>query len=1116
MSPTDSEELELERERLLAQLLADEGLEETAAVGPRNPGESIPVTFAQEVLWLLDRSTPGLSAYNTPLARRIRGPLDFEALSTALTALADRHEALRTVFQASGDGAVQVVLPTSPVSLIVTDLEDLPATDREAAALKSLRAIADMPFDIATEPGFRAAVARISGNEHILLLLTHHIVSDAWSYGVLLRDLSVLYSAAASTSPHALPAPALQLGDYAAWQRATANAGAIDEGLAYWRNRLDGASSLELPTDFPRPVSQGFGGARSNLVLSVDLQRNIRELAKRKGVTVYMVLLAAYATVLRRYAPQDEVVIGSAVAGRTRHEFEEIVGYFSQALPMRVRFENNPTLDAVLESVRDTVLGAFEHQDTPLESIVLELQRGRAQSHAPLFRVVLTMQDLLGSELELNGAQVSPVELDQSSTKFDLTLLATERNDGLDLSLWYRTDLFAGGYADRFLGHLRNVLNAMTSNTSQHIADIVLLSATEREQLTEWNATTVQEGPAATLVSLFEAQAARVPDVTALVGGSVATGENADLAQLSYAALNQQANQLAHELVSHGVSANAPVGLLIDREVETVVALLGILKAGGCYVPLSEDVPPARIAQQLTECGAKVVVTTSELAAKLPATVAAIRLNDSTDLATIRAHDASNPSIRVAPDSLAYVLYTSGSTGVPKGVAITHANIVHYARAVSRVLADVSPATAGDGLGALDGMHFGMLSTFAADLGLTSVMPSLLSGSTLHILSKDTTTNPARYADYLRDHPLDIVKVTPNHLMALTTGKQGTALAPLLPRRWLVLGGEALRPDVARELLRAGTCRVLNHYGPTETTVGVCTFEATNESIDKVVAMGAQTVPVGAPLANTHTFVVDPNGAEQPIGIPGELLLGGHGVAAGYLGRTDLTEERFSQFAGERVYHTGDRVRRLESGVIEFLGRADNQVKVRGFRVELGEIAGAIRSHAGVDQAEVLVFKSGEEDLVVGYVVPRQGYAVSHSDRPTPERLRDWVATLLPEYMIPASIVIIEQMPLTANGKVDRAALPVPDASKVEAGQSVAPRNEIEEQLCAIWCDVLKKDSIGVTDNFLALGGHSLLAIRVLGRISKAFGVRLPLRTLFETPTVEALALAIASARAAS
>ena len=1110
-------ELEQARQRLLEQLLAEEGVDAPALViGPRDPAAPIPVTFAQEVLWLLDRGTPGLAAYNTPLARRVRGPLDVDALARSVGWLSARHEALRTVFEARGDGAVQVVLPAIPVHIALHDVSGLPVGERASAAIAALRAVADTPFDLATERGFRVALARIADDDHILLLLTHHIVSDAWSYGVMLRDLGALYGVARQNAQPQLPPPALQLGDYAAWQRAAANEGAIEAGVSYWRARLAGISTLDLPTDHARPAAQGFAGARRSVTLPPELHAGVRALAQRTGVTSYMVLLAAFATVLRRYALQDEITIGSAVAGRTSHELEGIVGYFSQALPMRVRFDGDPTFAGVLERVRETVLGAFEHQDTPLESLVLELQRGRAQSHAPLFRVVLTMQDLQGSELRLEQATITPIELDQTSTKFDLTLLATERPEGggLELALWYRTDLFTSGYSERFLGHLRSVLEFVVADPQQRIAALPLLTEGERAQLVAWNATAIDEGATTTFVELFEAQAARVPDRTAVVAATSAN-DATELEHCSYAALNAQANQLAHELRRLGVGPNVPVGLRLDRSAGAIVGLVGILKAGGCYVPLSEDAPAARIAQQIAECGAKVVVTTAALAATLPHSVTALRLDNEQDAATLREHPMSNPVGVATADALAYVLYTSGSTGVPKGVAITRANMVHYARAVSRVLADVPASQPGDGFTALDGLHFGMVSTLSADLGKTCLLPALLSGGTLHVLGKDATTDPVRFADYMRDHALDVIKVTPNHLMALTMGKQGSDLAHVLPRRWVVLGGEALRLETARALLGAGTCRVLNHYGPTETTVGVCTFEATTTALDEAGALGAQTVPIGHPLANTRVFVVDTNGAEQPVGVPGELLLGGDGVARGYLGRADLTAERFVQFGRDCVYRTGDRVRRLANGAIEFLGRADDQVKVRGFRVELGEIAQALRSHPGVETAEVVLRRANDDMQVVAYVVPKPaGYAVSHADRPTIERLREWAAAQLPDYMVPSAFVLLEQMPLTPNGKVDRNALPMPDAGQAEAAQVVAPRNEIEAQLCAIWREVLKKDVVGVTDNFLALGGHSLLAIRVLGKISKTVGVRLPLRTLFETPTVEALAVAIATARA--
>ncbi|MBC8086228.1 MAG: AMP-binding protein, partial [Phycisphaerae bacterium] len=473
-----------------------------------------------------------------------------------------------------------------------------------------------------------------------------------------------------------------------------------------------------------------------------------------------------------------------------------------------------------------------------------------------------------------------------------------------------------------------------------------------------------------------------------------------------------------------------------------------------------------------------------------------------------------NPWFSATPDSVAYVLYTSGSTGVPKGVAVTHTNIVHYARAASRVLADVPQQAVGDGFATLDAWKFGLASTLAADLGNTSVFPALFAGGTLHVLSKEVTTEPSLFASYMAANALDVVKITPNHLIALLAGKRGKELAAVLPAKWVVTGGEALKLDAARLLLSAGSCRVLNHYGPTETTVGVCTFEVTQNSLDGIAAAGAQSIPVGHPLVNTHAFVVDARVYEVPVGVIGDLLIGGWGVTQGYLHNAERTAEVFVQHNGQRVYRTGDRVRRLSNGAIEFLGRGDHQIKIRGYRVELGDIEQVIGSHPGLESAVVTLRANAAGDAgLVAYVVPLQGgYAVAHADRPTVEKIREWAAVQLPDYMVPGSIIMLDALPLTANGKVDRAALPSPDAQPTRV--QVAPRTDTERQLVSIWSTVLKVEDVGVTDRFLDLGGHSLLAIRVLGRISKDLGVRLALRSLFETPTIAEIAVVIDAERA--
>ncbi|HEX7980365.1 MAG TPA: condensation domain-containing protein, partial [Gemmatimonadaceae bacterium] len=898
---------------LLDSLLGEEGIGSGAerAIPRRARDVAVPMSFAQELLWMLDRASPGLTAYHLPTARRLRGRLDLAALERALSLLVERHESLRTRFT-EVDGEPRLIIdPPGAVSASVVDLSALPVEERESEAERIARDRARMPFDLGREHLFRVSLIRLADEDHILLIDSHHIVLDGWSMGVLFRELAEAYAAQREGRTPALATQAIDFGDFALWQRERLSGDHLARLLEFWRGQLGEATEpLALPTDRPRSATPAFTGARRSLQLDAADSARIRSLAQRHDATLYMALLAGYGCVLHRYTGRDNVLIGSGSAGRTLPETEALVGYLNNTIVQRADCSGDPTFAELLGRVRESALAAYDHQEVPLEKLVLELRRGAERlSPAPLFEVVLTMQDAMSAPFTLAGLEASPYGLSMAGTKFDLTLLVAEQSEGLLLTAQYRSDLFEPATVDRFLGHLRTLLVAAASDPSCRLSALPLLSEAERAALDTWNATAVDEGERTTLTELVASQVARVPERAAVI---------AEDATLTYAQLAARAREVARRLTAAGVSPRDRVGLLLDRSAEAIVGLLGILEAGAAFVPLSVDAPDARIARQLAECGATALVASKALAARWATELAVVQVPDA-DI-DVGAADAE-PTHRASPDDLAYVLYTSGSTGVPKGVAVTHAHAVHYARAVSRVLADFRPDEPGDGFATLDGLQIGMVSTLAADLGYTSLLVALLAGGTLRIFSKEASTEPARFADLVAAHPLDILKITPGHLHALIGSRRGRDLVPLVPRRWLVLGGEPLRPELARLLLDAGTCRVLNHYGPTETTVGACTLEVNAARIEWAAAHGAQTVPIGRPLANVQALVTDGQGTELPVGVPGELMLGGAGVAAGYLGRPDLTAERFVERNGQRQYRTGDRARRLPDGTVEFLGR---------------------------------------------------------------------------------------------------------------------------------------------------------------------------------------------------
>jgi amino acid adenylation domain-containing protein len=1059
---------------------------------------SLPPSYAQELMWLTERASSGSSAYNIPRTRRLSGVLDIDALRRTFDAIVARHEILRTTYAFDAERAVQVIHPGAAAAFEVVDLTHLPAIARDAEAARQVRERSSRPFDLSFEAPFRVAVLRLGPTEHLLHIDSHHIAADGWSRDVMFRDLDALYTAFAAGVEPALPVLPIQYADYSVWQREQMSGDRLEQLLAYWRDQLgDAEFVLDVPTDFPRPPVAATDGVMRSIDLSPTLVAGIRQLGRRHDATVYMTLLAAYATLLHRYTGRTDVLVGSPIAGRSVAETEGLIGYFANTIVQRARFASDPTFDELVAQVRESALGAYEHQDIPFEKLVLELQGGQSLDHSPLFQVVFTMLEAAqGTGARLGNLEMQPVAGEGGTTKFDLTLFMAERADRLTLSLRGRSDLFAPATIERMLQHLQLVLEGVVADPGRQVSALSLSTADETATLARVNGTAADVGVTTSITAVLEAAFDLDPAATAVVAGDVS---------ITYAELERRSNQLAHHLRRLKVGAGTPVALCLDRSADAIVALVATLKAGGCYVPLAPELPPARLAQQRAECGAPVVITHAVHLAKMPTDVIAVCLDR--DAAAIESEPVDRLAVTTAPGALAYVLFTSGSTGVPKGVAVTHANIVHYVRAVSRVLAEVPAGETGDGLGALRHWSFGLASALAADLGNTALFPALCAGGTLHVLTDAVVTDAGRYAEYLAKHPIDVLKLTPNHLRALLADRSVGELAAALPQRWLVLGGEALHWDLAERLLAGGRCKVLNHYGPTETTVGASTFRLGSRGEVPLAA----TVPIGKPLANVQMHVLDAHRQPAPTGVPGELYIGGAGVAQGYLNRPEMTAERFMDLAGiGRVYRTGDRVRRLESGYVEFLGRMDNQVKIRGFRVELGEIEQVLGQFAGVAQCAVILRDDGgaSEPALVAYVVARTtGYAAAHADRPSAERLQQWVADLLPGYMVPASVVLLERLPLTRNGKLDREALPAPGAQS-SATTSVPPRTQTEIVLVQIWADALKREpsTIGITDDFLSLGGHSLVAIRILGKISRTFGLRLPLRTLFDAPQIDQLA----------
>jgi amino acid adenylation domain-containing protein/non-ribosomal peptide synthase protein (TIGR01720 family) len=1069
----------------------------------------LPLSFAQERLWFLERLQPGNTSYNMPQALRLRGALDAAALERALGEVVRRHEALRTTFGEAGGAPVQVIHPFGGFHLPVEDLSALAADEREAAMRRRAAGEASAPFDLEAGPLLRASLLRLADREHVLLLGMHHIVSDGWSMGVLYRELVELYAACRDGVEPALPDLPVQYADFAVWQRAHLRGEALDRQMAYWTAALAGAPELlELPLDHPRPAAPSFRGDSVGVELPRELLERLRAIGRAEGATLYMVLLGAFQVLLSRYGGSDDVVVGSPIAGRTRRETEGLIGFFVNTLVLRTDLGGDPGFREVVRRVRGVTLGAYEHQDLPFEKLVAELAPERSLSHSPLFQVMFTLDGMEGvadaGAAGFAGLAVSTAAAAAGRAKFDLTLSLTSGAEGLRGELEYGTDLFERATIERMVAHLARVLEQVSANPDVPVSALELMDLSERRRvLEEWNRTGAAYPSDRGIHALFAAQAAAAPHAVALVhdGGSVTYGE-----------LNARANRLAHYLRRRGVGPEVRVGIGLERGVETIVAILATVKAGGAFVPLDPSYPAERIAFMLADSGAAVLVTQESLRAAFSASGLAVVVVDA-EGDRIGAEPAEDPADVSGPRGLAYVMYTSGSTGTPKGVGVEHRAIVRLVRGASfarlgpdEVMLQAAPVS--------------------FDASTLEIWGALLNGGRLVLM-------PGAHAPTLEELGGAIVRhgVTTAWLTAgLFQVMVQERLGDLRGMRQLLAGGDVLAVGAVKTVLReVPECRLINGYGPTENTTFTCCFAIPTE-------WEGGSVPIGTPVSNTRVYVLDASLRPVPVGIPGELYTGGDGLARGYLGQPALTAERFvpDPFAAEpggRMYRTGDRVRWKESAevrervsveagdgaahadalthsrthALEFVGRLDGQVKIRGFRVERGEVEAVIAAHPGVREACVVVRQDvpGDRRLVA--------YVVGDADV---DALHAHLRRALPPYMVPSAVVPMEQLPLTPNGKLDVRALPAPE-TELARDRYVPPRTPTEEVLAGIWAEVLGVERLGVEDAFFALGGHSLLAMRVVSRVREVFGVEVPLRSLFESPTVAALAARVEEMRRA-
>lgn len=1091
--------LSADKRKLLAKrLLASKSsaAPRAQAILRRQDPSSSPLSFTQERLWFMNELHPGTTMYTMAGANRIYGPFDEDIAIRAFNEIVHRHEVLRTTFKFVDGHPVSVVAPNPASAPYKVDLRHLPPDKREAEAQRLIQEEIRRPFDLSQGPLIRFSLLRLADEEFIGTLVMHHMIADGWSTKVLFREFAALYQAFSHNQPSPLPELPIQYGDYALWQRQWLQGEALESQLDYWQQQFgdDNAPMLDLPTDRPWPAVPTFGGARYSFALPSTLARRIQDLSRQEGVTLFMTLLAGFETLLHRYTRQDKIVIGTPISGRQRAEVEGLVGCFLNMLPLRTDVSGNPTFRELLRRVQEVALGAYAHQDLPFEKLVDALQPERTLSRAPICQVAFSYEDDPTQAVTIQNLRMQFAEVHTGATQMDLALELTETKDAggaPEIAGWleYNTDVFDASTIQRMAKHLQMLLEGIVADPEQRLSDLLLLTGAERHQLlVEWNDTARDYPRDVCLHQLFEAQAERTPEAAAVI---------CDDRSISYRELNGRANQLAHHLIAQGVGPETFVGLCLERSIEMIVGVLGILKAGGAYVPIDPQNPRERLAFILSDSRGKVVVTQAKFVDRLPVDKAQLVCLDR-DGETIARQSQASPHSNVTADNLAYVLYTSGSTGRPKGVSVAHRDVVHH----TLFFAEFQ--------GLLPSDRMLMFVSMIYDAAAAALHPALAVGATVVLPSvASSELSGGELLRICQEGQVTVIHL-PVAFWQQWVDDLATRQTPFnVPVRVTMVGGECPSVSKAQTWFKivGRPIRFINAYGPTEAVITITLYEVPGDdaSLQKM-----RSIPAGRPIANKRMYLLDSHLQPVPVGVPGEVYAGGIGVARDYLNHPEATAEKFipdpfSDQPGARMYRTGDLARYLPDGNLEFIGRVDQQVKIRGIRIEPGEVEAVLGQHPAVLQSIVIPQKDGAGNWrLVAYIVAGQQPA------PSVEEMRSFIKDSLPEPMIPSAFVFMEAFPLSDLGKVNRRALPAPDWDKASVqSEFVAPRTPLEQQLAQIWAQVIGARRVGVFDNFFELGGHSLLAVQLVARIREALQIELPMRSLFETPTVAGLAVAI-------